>query len=84
MADRPIPGRPPRDRGQTSTFQKGDEPWEQPRRVGQIVPQRAAQPQIVIQMLFERGHRVVPGQGCATDRSDSRSTLAYSAVVARS
>jgi hypothetical protein len=42
----------------------------------ELEPEPAAQPQVVIDMLTERGHRIAPGHGEAASRSRWRSTLA--------
>jgi len=52
--------------------------------LGQLVPERAAHRQVVVDCLCERDHRSLPGHGSASRDSAWRLTLAYSAVVRRS
>jgi hypothetical protein len=44
--------------------------------LGELQPERASQPQVVIDMLGARRHRIAPGHGEAGRRSRPRSTLA--------
>jgi hypothetical protein len=52
------------------------EPGKQAGVLLELEPERAAHPQVVIDMLCERGHRSAPGHGEAARRSRWRSTLA--------
>jgi hypothetical protein len=52
------------------------EAWQQPGGLVELVAEGAPQPQVVLDMLSERGHRAAPGQGWATCRTRGRSTFA--------
>ena len=54
----------------------GHEPRQQPVRFRELVTERAAQPQVLVEVLLKDGHRAAPGHGRATCRNRPRSTLA--------
>jgi hypothetical protein len=65
------------------TVHVGDELVEELLGPGQLEAKRPADGQILLEGLLELVHACAPGQGCATERRASRSTLAYMAVVSR-
>ena len=59
-----------------AVVQEGREVRQQIRCLVHLVPQRTAEPQVVIDCLAKIGHAAPPGQGCATARSAVKSTFA--------
>src|SRR6202022_1957698 len=71
-----------RDGRRSGCIEIVDEPGEQRAVEGQLEAQRPSQPQVVLGVAAKLAHRPVPpGQGCATARSPSMSTRAYSTAV---
>ena len=54
----------------------GHEPWQQPVRVSELVTERAAKLEVLVEVLLKDGHRAAPGHGRATCRKRPRSTFA--------
>ena len=77
---RPGQSRVERDGRGADRVQVGDEPWQQTDRLGELVTERVAQPQVVLGPLGQGAHRDTTGpeigQGPATARSATRSSLA--------
>src|SRR5579859_7824008 len=72
-----------RDEHSTQAVHVGEELVEELLGPGQLEAERPADGQILLEGLLELVHACAPGQGCATVRRASRSTLAYMAVVSR-
>jgi len=60
----------------TGSVETSDEVGKQLAGPFQLVTERAAQPQVVIEGRHQRAHAATAGQGRARSRSRSRSTLA--------
>ncbi len=72
------------DRARAGSLQVGDEAGQRLTMPAEFEAQRAAHPQVVLQMPGQRAHdRAPPGQGRAIMRSRSTSTRAYAAVEGR-
>jgi hypothetical protein len=54
----------------------GHEPWQEPVRVSELVTERAAELEVLVEVLRECAHRVAPGHTRATWRRRLRSTFA--------
>lgn len=70
------------DRRRAGGLQVGDEVAQQMVMVRELGAERPADHEVVLRCSAELAHRTPPGQGWASARSATRSTLAYTAVAA--
>jgi len=77
----PLQGQLGREMGTPLGFRERGEPGKQHSFSLELVTERASYREILLHHFAEAVHRSPPGHGWASCRSETRSTLAYMAVV---